>query len=96
MHVYYFDFLKQATQLLSNPDLIEGSLWGNNPQIDATTGERVYQGMNTGDIGSVASDTLQIATTVLTLLLYTKMDCHTTSVLSLCSLTVHMLTKLVV
>jgi hypothetical protein len=56
MHVYRFDFLMQVTRLLSNPDLMIGSLWGHNFQVDPISHERVYSEMNTGDFWKLGED----------------------------------------
>jgi hypothetical protein len=56
MHVYRFDFLKQVTRVLSNPELMENSLWGYNPQVHSDTGERVYAEMNMGDFWKLGEE----------------------------------------
>ena len=56
MHVYHFDFLMQVTHLLSNPDLMNESLWGYNPQVDPMSQERVYSEMNTGDFWKLGEE----------------------------------------
>jgi hypothetical protein len=56
MHVYHFNFLKQVSRLLSDPDLMKDSLWGYNPQVCPDSGERVYAEMNTGDFWKLGKD----------------------------------------
>ena len=56
MHVYRFDFMKQVSRLLSDPDLMDDSLWGYKQQVHPTSGERVYAEMNTGDFWKLGEE----------------------------------------
>jgi hypothetical protein len=59
VHVYCFDFLKQAARLLSDPVLMNDSLWLHNPQVHPDSGERVYAEMNTGDFWKLGDKFVQ-------------------------------------
>jgi hypothetical protein len=55
MHVYCFDFLKQAQRLYLNKDVMNDSLCEYDPKVN-DTGERLYSEMNTGDFWKLGVD----------------------------------------
>jgi hypothetical protein len=56
VHIYRFNFLKQATHLFSNPAHMNDSLWLYNPQVHPVSGDRVYAKMNTGDFWKLGDE----------------------------------------
>jgi hypothetical protein len=55
MHVYRFDFLRQAQRLYFKSDLMINSLWDYDPKVNAA-GERIYSEMNTGDFWKLGEE----------------------------------------
>ena len=49
MHVYRFSLLHEVKRLLQDPDNLKGAMWKYQETRDATTGERVYGKLNSGD-----------------------------------------------
>jgi len=56
MHVFRFDFRKQAERLLRNPKLTRGSLWQYSDNVHSPTGEHIYGDLNTGDFWKRGDD----------------------------------------
>jgi hypothetical protein len=55
MHVYRFDFLKQAQRLYLLKDLMKDSLWDYDPKVNDSR-EHLYSEMNTGDFWKLGVD----------------------------------------